>query len=100
MPRTRGALAARSLTQGALVPRTARTVIRESGPSDQSRMVKMGTRGIYLLRSARGGAAAGDEVDWGFWGARGRSGLPERLGRSRRTLRRGQDGRRRRGTLG
>jgi hypothetical protein len=67
----------------------------------------MGARGIYLLRSARGGAAAGDEVDWGFWGARGRSGLPKRLGRSRRTLRRGQDGvngaeagRRRRGTLG
>jgi hypothetical protein len=67
-------------------------VIHESGPLDQSRTVDMGARGLYLLRSARGGAAARAEVDWGFWGARGRSGWPERFGRSRRTLRRGQDG--------
>jgi hypothetical protein len=55
----------------AVVPRTTRTAIRESGPSDQNRAVRMGARGLYLLRPdrcsairARGGAAARDEVDW------------------------------------
>jgi hypothetical protein len=93
----RGARWPLDLRPMALVPRTARTLIHESGPSDQSRTE--GARGLYLLWSARGGAirthdgaAAGDEVDWGFWGARGQSGLLERLGMSRRTLRRGQDG--------
>jgi hypothetical protein len=31
-----------------LVPRTARTVIRESGPSDQNWTVRMGTRGLHV----------------------------------------------------
>jgi hypothetical protein len=54
----------------------------------------MGVGGLYLLRPVRGGAmrargdaATVDEVDWGFWGARGQSGWPERLGRSRETIR-------------
>jgi hypothetical protein len=78
----------------ALVPQTTRTVIRESRSPNERRKVEMGARGLYLLRPAkrgamraRVGAAAGDEVDWGFSGPRGRSGLPERLGRYRRTLR-------------
>jgi hypothetical protein len=56
----------------ALVPRTARTVIHESGLSDQNLAVRMGARGLYLLRPARGsaicalgGVATRDEVDWG-----------------------------------
>jgi hypothetical protein len=55
-----------------LVPRMERTVIRESRLSDQNWTVRMGARGLYLLRPARGsairargGAATGDEVDWG-----------------------------------
>jgi hypothetical protein len=33
----------------ALIPRTARTVIRQFGPSDQNWMVRMGARGFAFL---------------------------------------------------
>jgi hypothetical protein len=56
----------------ALVPQTVRTIIRKLGQSDQNWMVRMGARGLCLLRSARGGAlrghggvVAGGEVDQG-----------------------------------
>jgi hypothetical protein len=56
-----------------LVPRTARTVIPESGSSDQDWAVRIGREGFSLLRLARGGAlrrhdgtVTGGEADWGF----------------------------------
>jgi hypothetical protein len=59
----------------ALVPRT---VIRESVPSDQNWVVRMGARGLHPLRPARcgairacGGAGVGDEVDQGSRALRG-----------------------------
>jgi hypothetical protein len=45
MPRARGALAS-GCRSTALVPRTARTIIRKSRLSDQNRMVRMGVGGF------------------------------------------------------
>jgi hypothetical protein len=43
----------------ALVPQTARTIIHESGTSDQYWPIRIGREGFSLLQSARGGALRG-----------------------------------------